>query len=230
MTKRIAIAIAAAATLATAAGSANAVELLVNGGFDNIGAAMPEGWGGLTYYTDGTHVAPTGLTIPGWTVTSGSVDLTSTGSYWGPADSPGYSLDINGWDPGTITQSFGTVLGRLYTVAYAYSRNLAGAPDPATATVSAGGVTENVIAALNDPAFGFGSHGMLWKHDGFTFVGTGQLATIELKATTGGNGGVFFDSISVTAVPEPAAWALMIAGFGFTGAALRRRRTVALAA
>lgn len=27
------------------------------------------------------------------------------------------------------------------------------------------------------------------------------------------------------AVPEPATWALMIAGFGFTGAALRRRRT-----
>ena len=26
------------------------------------------------------------------------------------------------------------------------------------------------------------------------------------------------------AVPEPASWALMIAGFGLTGAALRRRR------
>ena len=32
------------------------------------------------------------------------------------------------------------------------------------------------------------------------------------------------------AVPEPATWAMMIAGFGLTGAALRRRRTqVALA-
>ncbi|THD64539.1 MAG: PEP-CTERM sorting domain-containing protein [Phenylobacterium sp.] len=31
-------------------------------------------------------------------------------------------------------------------------------------------------------------------------------------------------------VPEPSAWALMIAGFGLTGAALRRRRAaVALA-
>jgi len=30
-------------------------------------------------------------------------------------------------------------------------------------------------------------------------------------------------SLDVTAVPEPAAWTLLIAGFGLTGAALRRR-------
>ena len=34
----------------------------------------------------------------------------------------------------------------------------------------------------------------------------------------------------VSAVPEPATWALMISGFGLAGAALRRRRTAALAA
>jgi len=31
-------------------------------------------------------------------------------------------------------------------------------------------------------------------------------------------------------VPEPAAWTLMIAGFGAMGAMLRRRRTAAFAA
>jgi hypothetical protein len=30
-------------------------------------------------------------------------------------------------------------------------------------------------------------------------------------------------------VPEPASWAMMIAGFGLVGAAARRRRTVAVA-
>lgn len=34
----------------------------------------------------------------------------------------------------------------------------------------------------------------------------------------------------VTPVPEPSSWALAIAGFGLTGAALRRRRTAAAAA
>ena len=32
------------------------------------------------------------------------------------------------------------------------------------------------------------------------------------------------------AVPEPAAWALMIGGFGIVGGAARRRKTLALAA
>ncbi|MCS6986475.1 MAG: PEPxxWA-CTERM sorting domain-containing protein [Sphingomonadaceae bacterium] len=31
------------------------------------------------------------------------------------------------------------------------------------------------------------------------------------------------------AVPEPATWGLMIAGFGLVGAALRRRRATVLA-
>lgn len=35
--------------------------------------------------------------------------------------------------------------------------------------------------------------------------------------------------VSVTAVPEPASWAMMIAGFGLAGAAMRRRRTLAIA-
>jgi hypothetical protein len=40
--------------------------------------------------------------------------------------------------------------------------------------------------------------------------------------------GIFdIDTVTVTAVPEPAAWALMITGFGLTGAALRRRRALA---
>jgi len=34
---------------------------------------------------------------------------------------------------------------------------------------------------------------------------------------------------NVVAVPEPGTWALLIAGFGLTGAALRRRRAAALA-
>jgi hypothetical protein len=37
-------------------------------------------------------------------------------------------------------------------------------------------------------------------------------------------------NLTVTSVPEPASWALMIGGFGMAGAALRRRRAVAIAA
>ena len=37
--------------------------------------------------------------------------------------------------------------------------------------------------------------------------------------------GYRLDSISAAVVPEPASWAMLIAGFGLVGAALRRRRT-----
>jgi hypothetical protein len=212
--------VAAAAALASAA-SASAAELVTNGGFEAIGSgAQPEGWGGLTYYTDGTH--PGNVLLPGWTVDAGSVDLTGTNTVWGPAAAGQYSLDINGWDAGTISQVLNTVIGRTYTVTFDYSRNAAGAPDPATADVSAGGHVVHVSAA-NDPLlFGTGGH-MLWQTGSFTFTGTGS-DVIQLRATVPGNGGVFFDNVSVSGAPEPASWALMIGGLGLTGATLRRRR------
>jgi choice-of-anchor C domain-containing protein len=216
----------AALTIVAAPSAAGAAELLVNGSFEDIGAGAPEGWGGLTYYAGG-------VALPGWTVASGSVDLTTSASFWGPAYDGNYSLDINGWNPGTITQSFGTVIGQLYAVSFAYGRNVAGAENPATATVTAGGQTVNVSAA-DDGSFGSGRN-MIWKTGGFTFTGTGSPTTISLQATNGSNGGVFFDKISVqsedlagaAAVPEPATWALMIGGFGLMGAMLRRRRGLA---
>ncbi len=39
-----------------------------------------------------------------------------------------------------------------------------------------------------------------------------------------------FDGPGVTSVPEPASWAMLIAGFGLTGAAMRRRQQVSLLA
>src|SRR4051812_38863871 len=51
----------AALALVAAPSAAGAAELLVNGSFDDIGAAQPEGWGGLTYYAGGQWA------IPGWT-------------------------------------------------------------------------------------------------------------------------------------------------------------------
>jgi hypothetical protein len=37
--------------------------------------------------------------------------------------------------------------------------------------------------------------------------------------------GGYYDGTLNYAVPEPATWAMLIAGFGLTGAAMRRRKT-----
>jgi len=72
---------------------------------------------------------------------------------------------------------------------------------------------------------------------GWWVSGTGddQVYTVALNTGTykefwfGNNNdsadGYRLDAISLTPVPEPATWALMIAGFGMAGATLRRRRT-----
>lgn len=55
-------------------------------------------------------------------------------------------------------------------------------------------------------------------------IATGNSTTLALGGRND-PGGLFFDDVSVTAaIPEPGAWALMIAGFGAVGASLRGRR------
>lgn len=218
----LAAALSVAALLGVAGQAAASTNLLTNGGFEDITGATPQGWGG---YTFGAGFS----TLPGWTVNFGSVDVTTNASGWSPAAEGNDSLDINGWEAGQISQSFDDVAGKTYKVSFDYSRNVAGAPDPATADVFVGDTGLHVSSA-NDPSQ-FGTFGaMQWKTDSFTFVGTGH-DTLTLTATVPGNGGVFFDDVRVSgAVPEPAAWSLMIAGFGLTGAALRRRRPAAVCA
>lgn len=72
-----------------------------------------------------------------------------------------------------------------------------------------------------------------------TDVGVGQFFDLAVSAAGiksfkiyqpayyGGGDGVILDNFGFTAggtVPEPASWALLIAGFGLTGAMMRRRR------
>jgi hypothetical protein len=66
----------------------------------------------------------------------------------------------------------------------------------------------------------------------FTATATSQLLTFLAEGTPSGAPPIsFLDGVSLTAaVPEPATWAMMIAGFGLIGASMRRRTvTVAMA-
>jgi len=57
---------------------------------------------------------------------------------------------------------------------------------------------------------------------------TPQLLTVTMKNTKNTAYG-YSSQLDFAAVPEPAAWGLMIAGFGMAGGALRRRRTARVA-
>jgi hypothetical protein len=96
------------------------------------------------------------------------------------------------------------------------------------------GVQLNPNAGFSDTLVNMGTAGDL------TFAHTASTLTLSFQAYGAGwQGGddegwgidnlvVNFTPAAVGGVPEPAAWALMIAGFGLAGAAVRRRK-VALA-
>ena len=65
----------------------------------------------------------------------------------------------------------------------------------------------------------------------FTAHSTSQVLSFLSDGAPGGNlpPVALLDGVSLTEVPEPAVWALMLLGFGGLGAAIRRRRRLAAA-
>jgi len=61
-----------------------------------------------------------------------------------------------------------------------------------------------------------------------TAWGTGTLKLYNWDSNRNDNAGSI--SVKVAVVPEPATWAMLIAGFGLVGASLRQRRTAAQSA
>lgn len=176
----------------------------------------------------GTGFTPLGLgstAITGWVVGGAGIDY--IGGYWQAADGT-RSIDLSGGAAGSISQTLTTVLGQAYTVSF----SLAGNPD--------GGPSSKVLLTLGTPggltqADTFDTTGatradMNWTTFFYTFRAASTSTTLTFQSATNTAFGPALDQVAIAAVPEPATWALMIAGVGFTGGALRtRRRTAAFA-
>ncbi|WP_404710289.1 PEPxxWA-CTERM sorting domain-containing protein [Sphingomonas sp. MMS24-J13] len=76
------------------------------------------------------------------------------------------------------------------------------------------GLTFDKIEFAEKPTYGGGYE--LDNHTVGLYTGKGTGTEVQLINST------------VAAVPEPASWAMMLAGFGFVGSSIRRRKTSAL--
>ncbi|MBA3897825.1 MAG: DUF642 domain-containing protein [Sphingomonadaceae bacterium] len=200
---------ATAAAFALSAGAANAAELIVNGGFE-----MPDISTNPGYVTFDAAGNPNG--IDGWTVTSGNVDVVDHFN-GGNAGEGNQWLDLVGTVNGSLSQSFATTSGATYTLTFLYGNNPY-STSTATATLSAGSLNDAITS----------TSGLNFNVYSAQFTASSALTTLTFANTVGANqGGIALDAVSITAVPEPGEWALMIAGFGIAGWALRRRRRVA---
>ena len=206
--------IAAAALLASAS-TAQAANILTNGSFEN---PLVPGTCCVTVIAPGS--------FSGWSVVvPGDVNVV-IGTFGTPGNLTILAFDgrqyldlIGERAAGTITQAFATALGQSYRLRFAYSHNIFSV-GAASANFSVGG------ALMGSVSHNTGTNTNLdWRSLTGDFTGTGNPMTLSFTNTAGNqNGGLFLDGVSISAVPEPGTWAMMIGGFGLAGIALRRRR------
>ncbi|MBS0361858.1 MAG: DUF642 domain-containing protein [Proteobacteria bacterium] len=223
-----AVAIAAAGLFATGAQAAN---LLTDGSFESDANYTPQTTAGHT----GDQQLLTGSTdLPGWTVVGvGSIGWFSPANTYDISASDGsYSLDLTGDTDGAggfggVSQTVNTVAGALYTLTFDLgSDGHYGVPAGIVVSVT-GETSQEYLSDAVDPVDG--SHNV-WSQATYAFVAAGGPTTITLQGSRGrdyiGLDNVVLDGpAGDPGVPEPASWALMIAGFGGAGALLRRKRT-----
>ncbi len=223
------LAIAAIVLAAGTASAANAAAVLFSQDFNSLPEGIPA------------------ASVPGFTIT-GTVDVVTNGNYGITcAGNTGACLDIDGTPgPGSMTtNSINYAAGRPLTLSFDLSGNQRDdSSDEFRWTFQLAAPSDILNFACTSGFFGCPSPGNYfgvtspgffvesvpgnrsWLNYSMSFTPTtaGSL-TMTFLSTSADNIGPVLDNVLVSQVPEPASWAMLIAGFGLVGVAARRRRT-----
>lgn len=217
---------ALAALIATAPATA-AVNLVVNGDFE----AAPAANGSYIQYFGGGS-------FPGWSVTGSDVivideSYSEQGLVFNAQGGSQNAIDLTGagntGPADGIVQTIATAAGQKYRLIFFVGNasptggNAGSYTQPSTVNLSInGGLPISYTNAVNVP------FGIDYKQFSLDFTATGAT-TLAFSNGTVGDNMLGLDTVSVSAVPEPATWGLMIVGFGMVGLAARRRKIIVAA-
>jgi len=151
----------------------------------------------------------------------------------------GFSFSSNGTNRLLASGSGGAAAGAAITMTRIGGGSFGiSSFDAAVAFLGGTGGIE-LLGTHGDSSTAVASFGLTDTHATFALgAAFDNLVSLRFSSIPGGGFGeagisidnLVIDERATTGVPEPAAWALMILGFGSAGAALRRRRIAASAA
>lgn len=247
----------AAASALLVAGAASAAPTITNGNFTTNGGdgqvnfnTTVTGWSTAPATDTGSYVFVynPGAGVSGTTAdTTGANGIFGNVSLYGPGNGVANGLTVDplaggggafladdpAFQNGAITTLVtGLVVGNTYQISFDW----AGAQQVGFT----GATTEGWDATIAGTAFltpldSTASQGFSpWQNATFTFKADSTSDVLSFLSTGGPTATqppfALLDNVSVTAVPEPATWALMLIGVGALGAGLRMRRREVFAA
>ena len=149
-------------------------------------------------------------TLTGWTAGGEGVDIVGQ-ALWNAYEGS-RSIDLNAFNPGSISQEIDTVPGQTYNVSFAMSGNPDAnvVPGPKTMTVTAAGAT--AAFTYNTAVEQNTTEDMKYQPQTFSFAATGATTTLTFTSTTTTTGpspigvsaaaGPVIDDVKVTAAPN----------------------------
>lgn len=142
--------------------------------------------------------------------------------YWSGPPSGGHSVDLDGDAPGGLFQTVKLDSGRKYDLLFYLSANPDGAPTTKTMTVSIGGLDQQLTYTLGGSN---SRNNMNYELENFVFTAKGNNILSFVSDDSGYSPfGAVVGGISITAVPEPATWAMLLFGLFGIGAITRYAR------
>jgi hypothetical protein len=223
------LAVAAAALLASAGSAAAGPNLVTNGDFSAGNSGFTTGYALSTMtpqlFENNVHgiyaVEPAG-SIAGSSAYGDWTNITT--------DPSGHNSNVwvadGATDPNVTvwSETVGVAANTTYTFSFFGAEVSNPCCSNATLQASINGVDESTLGTTG-----------AWQQDSFTWnsgSNTSAVLTLVDTNTSGGFNDFAIDDLSFSGpggVPEPGAWGLMLVGVGLAGAALRGRRSVALA-